>query len=324
MENNDEFLDLLSTRIVIKVISVGSGGNNAIKHMLQQHIEGVELICVDFENYALKKSSAQAILMADMATRGLDGGSPERSKQAALEERERIMSNLEGTDLVFIIAGIGGNTGAGAAPVVAQIAKELGILTVAIITTPLPCEGRRRALIAEEGINALSQFIDSLIIIPSKKLPRILSQETTLYDLFNTANEILYSIVSDISKLFLYPQLIGFDFVDFITVMQKMNLAMIGFGYAKGDTRKACIEAFSNPLLEYIDLSNADGILIIAKVGDKFGISEFQEIEDVAEDFISENTIMAVGLVTEPEMSDEVRITVIAGLHGSKITSFPI
>jgi len=314
-------MDTYSQNAVIKVIGVGGGGGNAVEHMLAGNIEGVEFICANTDAQALKNSSARTILqLGTDVTKGLGAGAnPEIGEQAALEDRERIMAVLEGTDMVFVTAGMGGGTGTGATPIVAQVAKELGILTVAVVTRPFPFEGRKRAVVAEEGIKELSQHVDSLIIIPNEKLLSVLGRETTLLDAFKAANGVLYSAVQGISELITRPGLINVDFADVTTVMQEMGLAMMGSGYAKGEgrARKAGIEAISSPLLEDIDLSGARGILVNMTAGQDLSIGEFEEMGDVVEEFASENATVVVGTVLDPEMEDELRVTVIATGVGS-------
>lgn len=311
-----ELMDTYSQNAVIKVIGVGGGGGNAVEHMLSGNIEGVEFICANTDAQALKSSSARTILqLGTDITKGLGAGAnPEIGQQAALEDRERVMAVLEGTDMVFITAGMGGGTGTGAAPVIAQIAKEIGILTVAVVTRPFPFEGKKRALVAEQGIKELSQHVDSLIIIPNEKLLSVLGRETSLLDAFKAANGILYSAVQGISELITRPGLINVDFADVTTVMQEMGLAMMGAGKAKGENRarKAAMEAISSPLLEDIDLSGARGILVNMTAGMDLTIGEFEEMGDVIEEFASENATVVVGTVLDPEMKDELRVTVIA------------
>lgn len=311
-----ELMDTYSQNAVIKVIGVGGGGGNAVEHMLQGNIEGVEFICANTDAQALKNSSARTILqLGTDVTKGLGAGAnPEIGQQAALEDRERIMSVLEGTDMVFVTAGMGGGTGTGAAPVVAQVAKELGILTVAVVTRPFPFEGRKRALIAEEGIKELSQHVDSLIIIPNEKLHAVLGKDTSLLDAFKAANGVLYSAVQGISELITRPGLINVDFADVTTVMQDQGLAMMGSGHSKGEgrARKAGTEAISSPLLEDIDLSGARGILVNMTAGMDLSIGEFEEMGDVIKEFATENATVVVGTVLDPEMNDELRVTVIA------------
>ncbi|MDM8557644.1 cell division protein FtsZ [Candidatus Marithioploca araucensis] len=309
-------MDTYSQNAVIKVVGVGGGGGNAVEHMLQGNIEGVEFICANTDAQALKNSSARTILqLGTDVTKGLGAGAnPEIGQQAAVEDRERVMGVLEGTDMVFITAGMGGGTGTGAAPVVAQVAKDLGILTVAVVTRPFPFEGRKRALIADEGIKELSQHVDSLIIIPNEKLLKVLGKDTTLLDAFKKANEVLYNAVQGISELITCPGLINVDFADVTTVMQEMGQAMMGTGYAKGEgrARKAGELAINSPLLEDIDLSGARGILVNMTAGMDLSIGEFEEMGNVIEEFASENATVVVGTVLDPDMEDEMRVTVIA------------
>ncbi len=317
-----ELMDTYSENAVIKVVGVGGGGGNAVEHMLQGNIDGVEFICANTDAQALKNSSARTILqLGTDVTKGLGAGAnPEIGQQAALEDRERIMAVLEGTDMVFITAGMGGGTGTGAAPVVAQVAKELGILTVAVVTRPFPFEGRKRALIAEEGIKELSANVDSLIIIPNEKLLSVLGKDTSLLDAFKAANGVLYSAVQGISELITRPGLINVDFADVTTVMQDKGQSMMGTGYAKGEgrARKAGVEAISSPLLEDVDLAGAQGILVNITAGHDLNIGEFQEMGDVVEEFASENATVVVGTVLDPDMEDELRVTVIATGVGRK------
>lgn len=311
-----ELMDTYSQNAVIKVIGVGGGGGNAVEHMLSGNIEGVEFICANTDAQALKNSSARTILqLGTDVTKGLGAGAnPEIGQQAALEDRERIMSVLEGTDMVFVTAGMGGGTGTGAAPVVAQVAKELGILTVAVVTRPFPFEGRKRALVADEGIKELTQHVDSLIVIPNEKLMSVLGRDASLLDAFKAANNVLYSAVQGISELITRPGLINVDFADVTTVMLEMGMAMMGSGRAKGEgrARKAAMDAISSPLLEDIDLSGARGILVNMTAGLDLTIGEFEEMGDVVREFASDNATVVVGTVLDPEMQDELRVTVIA------------
>ncbi|WP_353570010.1 cell division protein FtsZ [Candidatus Albibeggiatoa sp. nov. BB20] len=311
-----ELMDTYSNNAVIKVIGVGGGGGNAVEHMLLSNIDGVDFICANTDAQALKNSSAKTVLqLGTDVTRGLGAGAnPEIGQQAALEDRERIMALLEGTDMVFITAGMGGGTGTGAAPVFAQVAKELNVLTVAVVTRPFPFEGRKRRAIAEEGIKELSQHVDSLIIIPNEKLLSVLGRDVTLVDAFKKANDVLFSAVQGISELITRPGLINVDFADVTTVMQEMGLAMMGSGYAKGEGRakKAAMEAISSPLLEDIDLSGAHGILVNMTAGMDLSIGEFDELGEVIQDFASDEATVVVGTVLDPDMTDELRVTVIA------------
>ncbi|MCP4701339.1 MAG: cell division protein FtsZ [Gammaproteobacteria bacterium] len=310
-----ELMDTYSQNAVIKVIGIGGGGGNAVEHMLAGSIEGVEFIVANTDAQALRNSSARTILqLGTEVTKGLGAGAdPAIGKQAAVEDRERIVGVLEGTDMVFITAGMGGGTGTGASPIVAEAAKELGVLTVAVVTRPFPFEGRKRAMVATEGIKELSQHVDSLIIIPNEKLLSVLGRDTSLLDAFKAANNVLYSAVQGISELITSPGLINVDFADVTTVMREMGLAMMGTARASGEdrARKAAKEAISSPLLEDIDLSDARGILVNMTAGLDMTIGEFEEMGDVIEEFASENATVVVGSAIDPEMSDEVRVTVI-------------
>ena len=311
-----ELVDPYTQSAVIKVIGVGGGGGNAVEHMLAGNIEGVDFIVANTDAQALKNSSARTILqLGTDVTKGLGAGAnPEVGEQAAQEDRERIMGVLEGTDMVFITAGMGGGTGTGASPVIAQVAKELGVLTVAVVTRPFGFEGRKRAHTAEEGILKLSQQVDSLIIIPNEKLLGVLGSETSLLDTFKAANDVLYNAVQGISELITRPGLINVDFADVTTVMQEMGMAMMGSGSAVGEdrARRAVEEAIASPLLEDIDLSGARGILVNMTAGMDISIGEFREMGAVIEQFASENATVVVGSVIDAEMQDEVRVTVIA------------
>ncbi len=311
-----ELMDTYSQNAIIKVIGVGGGGGNAVEYMLKGNIEGVEFICANTDAQALKNSSAKTILqLGTDVTKGLGAGAnPDVGQQAAIEDRERVMAVLEGTDMVFITAGMGGGTGTGAAPVVAQVAKEIGILTVAVVTRPFPFEGKKRALIAEAGIKELSQHVDSLIIIPNEKLLPVLGRDTTLLKAFEAANDVLFRAVQGICELITRPGLINVDFADVKTVMQEMGMAMMGSGHAKGEgrARKAALEAISSPLLEDIDLTGARGILVNMTAGTDLSIGEFEEMGDVIEEFASDNATVVVGTVLDPSMTEELRVTVIA------------
>ena len=318
-----ELMDTYSQNAVIKVIGIGGGGGNAVEHMLSGSIEGVDFVVANTDAQALRNSSARTILQlgADI-TKGLGAGAnPEIGQQAALEDRERIMEVLEGTDMVFVTAGMGGGTGTGASPIFAQIAKELGVLTVAVVTKPFPFEGRKRAAIADEGIRELSKYVDSLIIIPNEKLLPVLGRDTSLLDAFKAANNVLYSAVQGISELITRPGLINVDFADVTTVMQEMGLAMMGTGRATGDdrARKAAKEAISSPLLEDVNLAGARGILVNMTAGLDVTIGEFEEMGDVIEEFASEDATVVVGSVIDPEMTNEVRVTIIATGVGAAV-----
>ncbi|GIX35874.1 MAG: cell division protein FtsZ [Lysobacteraceae bacterium] len=311
-----EFVEKVAPNAVIKVIGVGGGGGNAVAHMLNSQVEGVEFICANTDAQAIRGVGAKAVLqLGANVTKGLGAGAnPEVGRQAALEDRERIVECLEGADMVFITAGMGGGTGTGAAPVVAQLAKELGILTVAVVTKPFPFEGRRRMQVAEKGIEELAQHCDSLITIPNEKLITVLGREATMIQAFRAANDVLLGAVQGIADLIVRPGLINVDFADVRTVMSEMGMAMMGSGSARGDDRAmaAAEAAVSNPLLDDINLSGACGILVNITAGPDFTMREFDEVGRTIEEFASEDATVVIGTVLDHEMKDEVRVTVVA------------
>lgn len=301
---------------VIKVVGVGGGGGNAVEHMLAQSIDGVDFICTNTDAQALKKSSARTVLqLGNNATKGLGAGAnPDVGRQAALEDRERIVELLDGADMVFITAGMGGGTGTGGAPVVAQIAKELGVLTVAVVTKPFPFEGKKRMAIADQGIAELSEYVDSLITIPNEKLMDVLGRDVSLLDAFKAANDVLLGAVQGISDLITRPGLINVDFADVRTVMSEMGMAMMGTGFAEGEGRAriAAESAVASPLLESVDLAGARGILVNVTAGMDMSIGEFDEVGRTVKEFASDNATVVVGTVIDPEMSEGMRVTVVA------------
>lgn len=311
-----EIMDAYAENAVIKVIGVGGGGGNAVEHMLSANIEGVDFICANTDAQALKNSTAKTILqLGPSVTRGLGAGAnPEIGRQAALEDRERIMELLEGADMVFITAGMGGGTGTGGAPIVAQAAKELGILTVAVVTKPFAFEGRKRLAFAEQGIRELSQYVDSLITIPNDKLLSVLGKNVSLLDAFKQANDVLLNAVQGIAELITRPGLINVDFADVRTVMSEMGIAMMGSGSARGAdrAREAAEIAIGSPLLEDVNLSGARGILVNVTAGLDLSIGEFEEVGNTIKEFASENATVVVGTVIDPDMQDELRVTVVA------------
>ncbi len=319
-----ELVDSFPENAVIRVIGVGGGGCNAVEYMAQQNIEGVEFIAANTDAQALKHSSVRTILQLGTAiTKGLGAGAnPEVGRQSALEDRERIREMLDGADMVFITAGMGGGTGTGAAPVVAEVAKELGILTVAVVTKPFPFEGRRRQQVAEKGIENLSQAVDSLITIPNEKLLRVLGKEMSLLDAFKAANNVLLGAVQGIAELITRPGLINVDFADVRTVMSQMGLSMMGSGKARGENRAlaAAQAAISSPLLEDINLSGAKGVLVNITAGMNLSIAEFEEVGEAIKGFTSEDATVIVGTVIDPELTDELRVTLVATGLGKVVT----
>ncbi|MDU0356449.1 cell division protein FtsZ [Paraglaciecola aquimarina] len=311
-----ELMDSHNEEAVIKVIGVGGGGGNAVEHMVSQSIEGVEFIAINTDAQVLRSSAANVTLqIGSGVTKGLGAGAnPNIGRQAAEEDRETIRQSLEGADMVFITAGMGGGTGTGAAPEVAKVAKELGILTVAVVTKPFPFEGRKRTDFADQGIEELSKYVDSLITIPNEKLLKVMGKGTPLLQAFSAANDILSGAVQGIAELITRPGLINVDFADVRTVMSEMGTAMMGSGTASGEDRaeEASESAIACPLLEDIDLSGARGILVNITAGPDFSIDEFETVGNAVKAFASENATVVVGTVIDMEMSDELRVTVVA------------
>jgi len=311
-----ELMDTSSDRAVIKVMGVGGGGGNAVEHMANSNLDGVDFICANTDAQALANSSARTVLqIGNEMTKGLGAGAnPGIGREAAIEDRERIMEAIAGTDMLFITAGMGGGTGTGAAPIVAELAKEMGILTVAVVTKPFPWEGPRRMSQAEEGIGELKEYVDSLITIPNEKLQAVLGKGTTLLDAFKEANNVLLNAVQGIAELITRPGLINVDFADVRTVMSEMGMAMMGTGSATGEDRAkdAAERAISSPLLEDVDLSGAKGILVNVTAGMDMSIGEFEEVGNSIKNFAADNATVVVGTVIDPEMNGEMRVTVVA------------
>lgn len=317
-----ELMETSPQNAVIKVVGVGGGGGNAIEHMMLANIEGVEFICANTDAQALRNSSANIkIQLGESITRGLGAGAnPEIGRRSAEEDRERIKSALAGADMVFITAGMGGGTGTGAAPIFAQIAKELGILTVAVTTKPFSFEGKVRSQVAEQGIANLTQYVDSLITIPNNKLLTVLGKNITLVNAFKAANDVLRGAVQGIAELITRPGLINVDFADVRTVMSEMGMAMMGTGVASGENRSrlAAEAAISSPLLEDVDMTGARGVLVNITAGLDMSIGEFEEVGDAIKSITSEGATVVVGTVIDPELRDEVRVTVIVTGLGRK------
>ncbi|RUO80075.1 cell division protein FtsZ [Idiomarina tyrosinivorans] len=311
-----ELMDNYESEAVIKVIGVGGGGGNAVQHMVKESIEGVQFIAANTDAQALRNHSADVtIQLGHDVTKGLGAGAnPEVGRQSAEEDRENIKKHLQGADMVFIAAGMGGGTGTGAAPVVAEVAKELGILTVAVVTKPFPFEGKKRMAVAEDGINALGQNVDSLITIPNEKLLKVMGKGTSLLDAFSAANNVLLGAVQGIAELITRPGLINVDFADVRAVMKEMGTAMMGTGVASGEDRaqEAAEMAINSPLLEDIDLSGARGVLVNVTAGMDMSIDEFETVGNTVKAFASDNATVIVGTVIDTEMSNELRVTVVA------------
>lgn len=311
-----ELMDAHSQNAVIKVIGVGGGGGNAVAHMIETGIDGVDFICANTDSQALKGSRVRTSLQIGCnITKGLGAGAdPDIGRQAAMEDRDRIHDVIEGADMLFITAGMGGGTGTGAAPVVAQVAKELGILTVAVVTKPFQMEGSKRMKIAEQGIAELGKHVDSLITIPNEKLLTVLGGDTTLLDAFRAANQVLQGAVQGIAELITRPGLINVDFADVRTVMSEMGMAMMGSGEASGEdrAREAAEAAVSSPLLEDINLAGAKGILVNVTAGTDLSIGEFQEVGYTVKEYASDDATVVIGTVIDPEIKDVIRVTVVA------------
>ena len=311
-----EIMDTPSENAIIKVVGVGGGGNNAVQHMLSSMIEGVDFIFANTDAQALKACQNGTVLQLGAGiTKGLGAGAnPEVGRRAALEDRERIQEVLQGSDMVFITAGMGGGTGTGGAPIVAQAARELGILTVAVVTKPFPFEGRKRMEIALAGIKELSENVDSLIAIPNEKLLTVLGKGAGLLDAFKAANDVLLGAVQGIAELITRPGMINVDFADVRTVMSEMGMAMMGTGRACGDgrAREAAEAAIHNPLLENIDLAGARGLLVNITAGTDLTIGEFNEVGETITELASTDANVVVGTAIDSEMQSELRVTIVA------------
>ena len=311
-----ELIDTYAQNAVIKVIGVGGGGGNALEHMVSNQIEGVDFICANTDAQALRNSSATTQLqLGTDITKGLGAGAnPDIGRQAALEDRERITEVISDADMIFITAGMGGGTGTGAAPIVAQVAKEMGILTVAVVTKPFPFEGGKRLNVANAGLDELSQHVDSLITIPNEKLLAVLGKEMSLLNAFKAANDVLLGAVQGIAELITREGMINVDFADVRTVMSEMGMAMMGTGQAAGSNRaiEAAEHAVSSPLLEDVDLAGARGVLVNITAGLDMTIGEFEDVGNTVKAFASDNATVVVGTVIDPDMTEELRVTVVA------------
>ena len=316
-----ELVENVSQSAVIKVIGVGGGGGNAVHHMINSEVDGVEFICANTDAQALNSLKTKTILqLGSNITKGLGAGAnPEIGRQAAIEDRDEIADVLSGADMVFITAGMGGGTGTGATPIVAEVAKEMGILTVAVVTRPFPFEGKKRSSIAEKGIAELSEHVDSLITIPNEKLLDVLGKEASLLEAFKAANNVLLGAVKGIADLIMHPGTINVDFADVRTVMSEMGMAMMGTGFASGEdrAREASESAIRSPLLEDVNLEGARGILVNIAAGENLSLGEFAEVGDTIEEFASDDATVVVGTVIDPNLDEEMRVTVVATGLGS-------
>ncbi|MEM9383636.1 MAG: cell division protein FtsZ [Pseudomonadota bacterium] len=311
-----ELVDGVNHGAVIKVIGVGGCGGNAVDHMVERGIEGVDFISINTDAQALKGNSARTtIQVGSSITKGLGAGAnPDAGKEAALEDRDRLQDVIEGSDMLFITAGMGGGTGTGAAPVVAQVARELGVLTVAVVTKPFGLEGSKRTRVAEQGILELGKYCDSLITVPNEKLLAVLGAQTSLKDAFAAANQVLQGAVQGIAELITRPGVINVDFADVRTVMHETGQAMMGTGEATGEhrAREAAETAISSPLLEDVDLAGANGILVNITASDSLALGEFQEVGDAVKDIAADEATVVVGTAFDPDLEDKIRVTVVA------------
>ena len=311
-----ELMEVFGQQAVIKVIGIGGGGGNAVDHMISASLEGVEFIAANTDAQALHRSGVSKVMqLGEGLTRGLGAGAnPEVGRQAASEDRDKIAAALDGTDMVFLTAGMGGGTGTGAAPVIAQLAREKGILTVAVVTRPFAFEGKRRIDAAEQGIKELGELVDSLIVIPNERIMEVMGGNVTLLEAFGKANEVLFNAVQGISELITRPGLINVDFADVRTVMAEMGMAMMGSATATGPDRamQAARAAVSSPLLEEVDIHGAKGLLVNVSAGPDMQLDEFAQVGVIVNEYASEDGTVVIGTVLDPEMDDELRVTMVA------------
>jgi len=315
-----EIMDRDSQEAVIKVIGVGGCGGNAVAHMIEKNVGGVEFICANTDMQALKKSQAKTVLQIGTdITKGLGAGArPEIGREAALEDRERIAEIIDGADMLFITAGMGGGTGTGAAPIIAEVAKEMGILTVAVVTKPFAFEGKRTK-VAVEGLEELSKHVDSLIIIPNEKLMEVLGEDVPFLQAFEAANDVLHNAVSGIAEIINCPGLVNVDFADVRTVMSEMGMAMMGSAMASGADRAriAAEQAVASPLLEDVNLANARGVLVNITASTSFKMKEYYDVMNTIKAFTADDATVIVGNVFDESIGDGLRVTMVAtGLNG--------
>ena len=311
-----ELMEVSGQQAVIKVIGIGGGGGNAVDHMISASLDGVEFIAANTDAQALHRSGVSKVMqLGEGLTRGLGAGAnPEVGRQAASEDRDKIAAALDGTDMVFLTAGMGGGTGTGAAPVIAQLAREKGILTVAVVTRPFGFEGKKRINAAEQGIKELGELVDSLIVIPNERIMEVMGGNVTLLEAFGKANEVLFNAVQGISELITRPGLINVDFADVRTVMAEMGMAMMGSATATGPDRamQAARGAVSSPLLEEVDIHGAKGLLVNVSAGPDMQLDEFAQVGEIVNEYASEDGTVVIGTVLDPEMEDELRVTMVA------------
>jgi len=311
-----ELMDMYSQNAIIKVIGVGGGGGNAVNHMVDCGIDGVEFVCANTDAQALRKLQVSTVVqLGSELTKGLGAGTnPEIGKQAALEDTDRLREIVEGADMVFLTAGMGGGTGTGAIPVIAEITRGMGILTVAVVTKPFQFEGKKKQQVAEAGIKELEKHVDSLITIPNEKLLPVLGNNISLVNAFNAANDVLLDAVQGITELIVHPGLINVDFADVRTVMSEMGVAIMGSGSSAGENRarEAAEKAIACPLLEDINLQGAHGILVNITAAADLGIAEFNEVGSIVHEFASEDAVIKIGTAIDPDLQDEIKVTVVA------------
>ncbi|MDP2024597.1 cell division protein FtsZ [Sulfuriferula sp.] len=317
-----EIMDTQTQDAVIKVIGVGGCGGNAVDHMIDFGVQGVEFISINTDAQALQRNKAKIQLqLGTGVTRGLGAGAnPEVGREAALEDRERIAELIEGADMLFITAGMGGGTGTGAAPVVAEVAKEMGILTVAVVTKPFLFEGKRVRL-ANSGIEALSRHVDSLIVIPNEKLMQVLGEDVSMLDAFKAANNVLHGAVAGIAEVINCPGLVNVDFADVKTVMSEMGMAMMGSAVASGAerARQAAMQAVASPLLEDVNLAGARGVLVNITASAHLKMREIHEVMNTIKGFTADEATVIVGAVVDENMGEELRVTMVATGLGSPV-----
>ena len=317
-----ELMDTLTQDAVIKVIGVGGCGGNAVDHMIDCGVDGVEFISINTDAQALQRNKAKIQLqLGTNVTRGLGAGAnPEIGREAALEDRERIAELIDGADMLFITAGMGGGTGTGAAPVVAEVAKEMGILTVAVVTKPFLFEGKRVRL-ANVGIEALARHVDSLIVIPNEKLMQVLGEDVSMLDAFRAANDVLHGAVAGIAEVINCPGMVNVDFADVKTVMSEMGMAMMGSAAATGAdrARQAAQQAVASPLLEDVNLAGARGVLVNVTASNSFKMKEYHEVMNTIKSFTAEEATVIVGMVFDENIGEELRVTIVATGLGSPV-----
>ena len=311
-----ELMEISGQQAVIKVLGIGGGGGNAVDHMLSANLEGVEFINANTDSQALHRSGVSKVMqLGEGLTKGLGAGAnPDVGRQAATEDRDKIAAALEGTDMIFLTAGMGGGTGTGAAPVVAHLAREKGILTVAVVTRPFNFEGKKRIAAADHGIKELGELVDSLIVIPNERILEVMGGKITLLEAFSKANEVLLNAVQGISELITRPGLINVDFADVRTVMSEMGMAMMGSATAAGPDRsiEAARGAVCSPLLEEVDIHGAKGLLVNVSAGPDMELAEFAQVGEIVNEYASEDGTVVIGTVLDPEMEGELRVTMVA------------